>query len=121
MRDRVSVLVVGAGLAGLASAVFLARPGVDVLPGMVDECPRWTFLATGSWCSWVWTASPGPTGPWPTYVIPEEAFLARFGIGPTGASLVRPDGVVAWRAVDAPGDPGPVLAGVLGRVLSLGV
>lgn len=31
MRDRVSVLVVGAGLAGLASAAFLARRGVDVL------------------------------------------------------------------------------------------
>ncbi|MFI9384270.1 FAD-dependent oxidoreductase [Kutzneria sp. NPDC052558] len=31
MGARGSVLVVGAGLAGLASAAFLARRGVDVL------------------------------------------------------------------------------------------
>jgi putative polyketide hydroxylase len=37
------------------------------------------------------------------YVIAEDvdidgAFGARYGIGPTGATLVRPDGVIAWRA-----------------------
>lgn len=29
-----------------------------------------------------------------------EAFPTHFGVGPTGASLVRPDGIVAWRASD---------------------
>lgn len=31
MAERVPVLIVGAGLAGLASATFLARRGVEVL------------------------------------------------------------------------------------------
>lgn len=34
-----------------------------------------------------------------TRTLPHET-LHRFGIGPTGALLVRPDGFVAWRAAD---------------------
>ncbi|MEV0264418.1 aklavinone 12-hydroxylase RdmE [Streptomyces sp. NPDC050617] len=49
---------------------------------------------------------------------PSGGFLARYGIGPAGASLVRPDGVVAWRSVAAPADPEAVLLGVLTSVLS---
>jgi hypothetical protein len=33
------------------------------------------------------------------------AFVRNFGIGPVGASLVRPDGYVAWRTLDRPQDP----------------
>lgn len=32
-------------------------------------------------------------------------FRTAFGLGPTGASLVRPDGYVAWRSPDLPTDP----------------
>ncbi|AHH96843.1 Tetracenomycin polyketide synthesis hydroxylase tcmG [Kutzneria albida DSM 43870] len=45
-------------------------------------------------------------------------FLARYGIGASGASLVRPDGVVAWRTADAPRDPAQVLLGVLTTALA---
>ncbi len=31
-----------------------------------------------------------------------EAFPTAFGIGPSGASLVRPDGYIAWRSIDLP-------------------
>ncbi len=49
---------------------------------------------------------------------PSGGFLARYGIGSAGASLVRPDGVVAWRTASAPADPAGVLLGVLTSVLS---
>ncbi|SHF92260.1 aklavinone 12-hydroxylase RdmE [Streptoalloteichus hindustanus] len=45
-------------------------------------------------------------------------FLAKYGIGAAGASLVRPDGVVAWRTTDAPSDPAQALLGALTTVLA---
>ncbi|WP_167472425.1 aklavinone 12-hydroxylase RdmE [Nocardia arthritidis] len=45
-------------------------------------------------------------------------FRARYGIGPSGASLVRPDGIVAWRTVDAPSDPERALHDALGLILA---
>jgi putative polyketide hydroxylase len=62
--------------------------------------------------------------PVPTHVIGKELtdtngeFLARYGISPTGATLVRPDGVIAWRATDAPSDPTRALLGVLTTTLA---
>jgi putative polyketide hydroxylase len=44
------------------------------------------------------------------------AFDAAYGVGADGASLVRPDGYIAWRAVTAPADPGLALTEALGRV-----
>ncbi|HET6503822.1 MAG TPA: FAD-dependent oxidoreductase [Amycolatopsis sp.] len=52
------------------------------------------------------------------FAASREIFLARYGIRPGGATLVRPDGIVAWRTVAAPGDPAGVLRDVLARVLS---
>jgi putative polyketide hydroxylase len=40
------------------------------------------------------------TGRCPEHVISEPDFPGLYGIEPTGAVLVRPDGHVAWRAVD---------------------
>lgn len=43
----------------------------------------------------------------------------RYGVGTWGACLVRPDGHVAWRTTQPPGDDAePVLGGVLDRVLA---
>ena len=42
-------------------------------------------------------------------------FRAAYGIGPVGASLIRPDGYVAWRSADLPADPAGVVADVLRR------
>jgi putative polyketide hydroxylase len=44
------------------------------------------------------------------------AFEAAYGVGPGGASLVRPDGYVAWRTVAAPAGPAAALADALGQV-----
>ncbi|MFW5415200.1 FAD-dependent monooxygenase [Nocardiopsis sp. CNT-189] len=54
--------------------------------------------------------------------VPEEAaadFRSRYGVGPRGAVLVRPDGFVGWRSAAAPAAPAEALAAALGR-LTLG-
>jgi hypothetical protein len=45
-------------------------------------------------------------------------FSVAYGIGPSGASLVRPDGYVAWRAASYTPDAGDRLTDVLRQVLS---
>ncbi|MEU3838809.1 FAD-dependent monooxygenase [Streptomyces sp. NPDC028635] len=42
----------------------------------------------------------------------------RYGVGPTGAVLVRPDAVVAWRGPQAAGDPEGELTAVLQAILA---
>jgi hypothetical protein len=45
-------------------------------------------------------------------------FATRYGLSPGGASLIRPDGVVAWRSRVAVEDPPGTLWNVLGQLLS---
>ena len=47
-------------------------------------------------------------------------FLQAYGISPSGAVVVRPDGFVGWRAVDAAGTPQQVLRQVLQSLLCRG-
>jgi putative polyketide hydroxylase len=47
-----------------------------------------------------------------------ESFRKALGIGPGGASLIRPDGYIAWRALDLVEDPAEALTDALGRVSS---
>jgi putative polyketide hydroxylase len=51
---------------------------------------------------------------------PEGQFTAAYGVSASGASLVRPDGFVAWRARSLPADPAGALSGVLGALLMRG-
>ncbi|HKE14333.1 MAG TPA: FAD-dependent monooxygenase, partial [Kofleriaceae bacterium] len=48
---------------------------------------------------------------------PDRRFPQAFGISPAGASLVRPDGFVAWRSPTAVSDPEAALRDALGRSL----
>jgi 2-polyprenyl-6-methoxyphenol hydroxylase-like FAD-dependent oxidoreductase len=48
---------------------------------------------------------------------PDGRFCAAYGLTATGACLVRPDGVVAWRAKEAERDPERTLDRVLSTVL----
>lgn len=48
----------------------------------------------------------------------DESFQKAFGVGPTGASLVRPDGVVAWRAAEMPQNPTRTLLASLAQIAS---
>jgi 2-polyprenyl-6-methoxyphenol hydroxylase-like FAD-dependent oxidoreductase len=52
-----------------------------------------------------------------TLADPDGAFLDAYGISPSGAALIRPDGVVAWRAEVLFDDPQGTLGAVLGRTL----
>lgn len=47
-----------------------------------------------------------------------EAFRAAFGQGTAGASLIRPDGYVAWRSIDPPDVPLSTVSDALGRASS---
>jgi 2-polyprenyl-6-methoxyphenol hydroxylase-like FAD-dependent oxidoreductase len=48
---------------------------------------------------------------------PEGRMEAAYGLSPTGAALVRPDGFVGWRAASLPADASAALSGALGRLL----
>jgi hypothetical protein len=48
--------------------------------------------------------------------VDPNAFRTAFGIGPAGASLIRPDGYVAWRSSAFPLDPVRELASALHQV-----
>ncbi len=61
------------------------------------------------------TSGEGPQDPW----LFLEHFHAAFGIGSDGASLVRPDGYIAWRSAGRPDDPQRALLEALGRVACL--
>jgi 2-polyprenyl-6-methoxyphenol hydroxylase-like FAD-dependent oxidoreductase len=54
------------------------------------------------------------------HVVPDEQFAPAHGLTRTGATLVRPDGFVAWRAREASGDPGGAIAAALKTVLISG-
>ena len=51
------------------------------------------------------------------HVIPSSEFATAYGIGDSGAVLVRPDGFVAWRATAITSDPGRTVADALATVL----
>ncbi|MBB5912385.1 2-polyprenyl-6-methoxyphenol hydroxylase-like FAD-dependent oxidoreductase [Nocardia transvalensis] len=51
----------------------------------------------------------------------DETFCTAAGLTPSGALLVRPDQVVAWRSPELPADPGGALRAVLHRVLRPGI
>jgi len=48
----------------------------------------------------------------------QAEFRKAFGIQWDGASLIRPDGFIAWRSVEAPPDPARALTAALGDVSS---
>ncbi len=50
--------------------------------------------------------------------VSSDAFPDAYGIGRAGASLLRPDGFVAWRAKSPPANPAQALTDVLTRVLA---
>jgi hypothetical protein len=57
----------------------------------------------------------GPTG---NLLDLEERWCATYGIAPSGAILVRPDGFVAWRAANMAPSPDEVIEKVLAQLLN---
>jgi 2-polyprenyl-6-methoxyphenol hydroxylase-like FAD-dependent oxidoreductase len=87
--------------------------------------PRFTLLTTTEGRSWLEAVSALRNGvPLTAFAIGSPgleddtgAFTALYGIEPTGAVLVRPDGHVAWRVPAAADDPAAELDAVLARLL----
>jgi hypothetical protein len=52
---------------------------------------------------------------------PSQAFAEAYGIGASGAVLVRPDGVVAWRERTAERASRELVAGVLAQLLAVDI
>jgi putative polyketide hydroxylase len=48
---------------------------------------------------------------------PGGAFAAAYGLSSSGATLIRPDGFVAWRARSAPDDPARAITSALWTIL----
>jgi len=84
---------------------------------LLSEDRRWAAAAThatgqlGIPVTFVWIG---------TDAIPPklEVFQACYGISADGATLVRPDGYIAWRSATAPADPAGALTNTLSQVAS---
>ena len=91
------------------STLDLAGEGFVLLAG--PDAGLWTQAGGEAGIAVHQVGAPGSLGD------PDDAFSSAYGITPTGAALVRPDGFVAWRAVDADGASAQALADALDTAL----
>ncbi|UQA97350.1 aklavinone 12-hydroxylase RdmE [Streptomyces halobius] len=106
--------------------VWVRRAGERI--STVDLFGSGWLLMTGEdgagWTEWALSASNELGVPIEVHGLatdlrdPDGELAERFGIGTRGASLIRPDGVVAWRTATRPDDPAATLRDVLAQVLS---
>jgi hypothetical protein len=110
-----------------APQLMLERDGARI--STVDLCGgRWTLLTGVQGTAWAEAAqsvarrlalalSVQLIGRTPGWVDVAGRWNAAYGVGATGAVLVRPDGFVAWRSSGRVTDPQALLAQALDRVL----
>jgi len=94
-------------------------PGLESTVDLLGH--SWVLLCAGDGTRWAPAAADlaAETGiRLDCHVIDDSAFAPRYGLAPGGASLVRPDGIVAWRAKEPVEDPAGELRRVLTAVLS---
>jgi len=90
------VLIVGGSLVGLSTALFLRLHGVSCLA--VERHASTAIHPVSD---------------------PQRRFADAYGIGGAGVVLVRPDGVVGWRALDATRASKAVVGDALRSLLGL--
>jgi 2-polyprenyl-6-methoxyphenol hydroxylase-like FAD-dependent oxidoreductase len=84
---------------------------------------NYTLLAAPDGAAWAEAASRLKNPSIDAYLVgrdvtdPERKFAEAYGLSSTGASLVRPDGFVAWRSKNAVADPAKTLAEVMTTLL----
>jgi 2-polyprenyl-6-methoxyphenol hydroxylase-like FAD-dependent oxidoreductase len=100
------------------------RPGFRA-PGLASTVDllghSWVLLCAGDGSRWAPAAADIATETGvrlDCHTIEGDAFAAKYGLAPGGATLVRPDGIVAWRAQEPADDPAGELWRVLTAVLS---
>jgi putative polyketide hydroxylase len=94
-------------------------PGLESTVDLLGH--SWVLLCAGDGTRWAPAAAAlaAKTGiRLDCHVIDDSAFAPRYGLATGGASLVRPDGIVAWRAKEPVEDPAGELRRVLTAVLS---
>ena len=69
------------------------------------------------WCDAARAAGAALGFPLSAHAIADPAWAARYGVGPDGAVLVRPDGCVAWRRAKACDDMSGELHRAIDKVL----
>jgi hypothetical protein len=100
------------------------RPGfrAPVMESTVDLLGRsWVLLCAGDGARWQAAAADvaAETGVrLDCHALDDATFAARYGLSAGGASLVRPDGIIAWRAKEPVEDPAGELWRALTTVLS---
>ncbi|SFW66505.1 aklavinone 12-hydroxylase RdmE [Amycolatopsis australiensis] len=96
------------------------RPGFRA-PGLASTVDllghSWVLLCAGDGSRWEPAAASAGLRV-DCHVVDDDVFASRYGLAKGGASLVRPDGVVAWRAKEPVEDPAGTLRQVLDAVLS---
>ena len=98
-----------------ASSLDLVGPGLVLLAGPAGR--PWLDAAAELASDPEVPLSASVVGPEGRVVDVDGRFATAFGTGAGGAVLLRPDGVVAWRAGSAAADPRAVLDDVVRRVL----
>jgi 2-polyprenyl-6-methoxyphenol hydroxylase-like FAD-dependent oxidoreductase len=110
-----------------APHIFVERNGQRV--SILDLLGRAFVLLAGpdggAWCDAAYVVAKRFTGlEFDTYRVgsadlrdPDNRFCAAYGLSPAGASLVRPDGFVAWRAKAKEPDPAAAVSCALGTLL----
>jgi 2-polyprenyl-6-methoxyphenol hydroxylase-like FAD-dependent oxidoreductase len=106
--EDVPVLIVGGSLVGLSTALFLRWHGVDVLA--VERHAGTAINARAGHFHLRTVEILRSAGPLP----------GAYGISPSGAVLVRPDGFVGWRAAETAGAPEQALRQALQTLLCRG-
>jgi 2-polyprenyl-6-methoxyphenol hydroxylase-like FAD-dependent oxidoreductase len=102
-----------------APHLFVDRDGERV--STLDLFGRnFVLLATAGgepWSDATMTAAADLGLPVDVHIVADPRFADAYGITGAGAVLVRPDGVVAWRALDSTGASGPAMREVLRKLL----
>jgi 2-polyprenyl-6-methoxyphenol hydroxylase-like FAD-dependent oxidoreductase len=110
-----------------APHVLVRRDGTDLSTlDLIDRAPvLFVGPAGAAWAEAAAVAAERLQVPLDVYRIgdggniadPRNGFATAYGLTPSGAALVRPDGVVAWRAAEVVEDPGDVAGTALARSL----
>jgi putative polyketide hydroxylase len=110
-----------------APHLWLKRGGADI--SIIDLTGQFLLLAGPDGADWVSAANLAAQGTngvrlnaycvGHDLVDPAGAFAAAYGISNSGASLIRPDGFVAWRAREMADEPERILREVLRHLLRL--
>jgi putative polyketide hydroxylase len=107
IADAATEYVPSARPGARAPHVFFAHDGKQV--STIDVVgDGFALLAAGEGAAWIEAA--GDLGgeielPFKSLVIADHAFVSAYGLDPSGAVLVRPDGHVGWRSRAMNGDP----------------